>query len=227
MSEERDYGGAVIGRFDNATHIETQEKTPVTDQENPAVSKLREAFDTARNALIEGSELAKQVENLRFQVISLKESVDSLTGDLQYVRNRNKELDEQVTQVRRSRDEAMADASEQRSRAEKAEADLRFADEAITQADMRNSGLRVALDDVERERDDAMTMALEYEGKFKEAQAKLAKIEAVFDNAFGVTTQEAPKPVPHYEVQPRDEVGKFQPMTYPQGSQSRSEDPQS
>ncbi len=196
----------------------TQESKVVpTAEELPAVSKLREAFETARNAIVDGSELAKQVETLCLSVDSLQSKVASLTWDLEYVRNRNRELDEQVVQVRRSRDEAIADASEQRSRADKAEADLKFAHEAIAQADTRNLGLGIALDDARRERDDAMSMALEYETKFKEAAGKLAAVQALF---APTQDQEPSKPVPHYLVQPRDEETKqFRPFDPNAGSQ--------
>jgi uncharacterized coiled-coil DUF342 family protein len=181
---------------DYATHTQETQVNETT-QELPAVSKLREAFDTARNAILEGTELAKLVTELRGQVNSLQLEVGRFQRDMEYLRDRNKELDEQVTQVRRQRDEAIADASEQRSKV--------FA-------------MQAQIDGMAKERDDAMVMALEYETKWKTAEAKLAKIEEAM---HGVKSEEKPveKPVPHYVTQPRDEVGKFEP-TSPQGSQS-------
>jgi seryl-tRNA synthetase len=203
-----------------------QEQNVDTIQENPAVSKLREAFDTARNAIIEGSELAKQVTELRAVVDTLRSETTSLQRDLEYIRSRNRELDEQVTEVRRQRDSAIADASEQRQRAETAEAAttaMRGMNETQGYNILR---LQEQLESVKRERDDAMIMSLEFETKLKAAEAKLEKVHAMFVTLWGsevastMVTAPEPKPLPHWEQQPRDEVGKFQPTTYDRGSQS-------
>jgi chromosome segregation ATPase len=200
------------------------QETTVTEQENPAVSKLREAFDTARNAIIEGSELAKQVTELQGIVNTLRSETTSLQRDLEYIRNRNRELDEQVMQVRQSRDEAIQDASNQRARAYTAEQERDSAREVLQHMDRRVETLEAQVASVSRERDDAMVMALEYETKFKEAAAKLAKIEEAM---HGVKSEEKPveqKPLPHYVTQPRDEETKQfrpfdEPKTYDSGSQ--------
>ena len=86
-------------------------------QENPAVSKLREAFDAAKNAIVEGTELAKIVHDLQGKVLDLGNNVLSLQRDLEYTRSRNKELDEQVTEVRRQRDSAYEEVRQERERA--------------------------------------------------------------------------------------------------------------
>lgn len=214
-----------------ATIDTTTQETPVTDQENPTVSKLREAFDAAKNAIVEGTELAKQVEELRRNVSSLNSEVLLLQRDLEYIRSRNRELDEQVTEVRRQRDNASADAATQHQRADAAESDLHTARVENMRLTSELNTLYNRMREQERERDDALTMALEYEGKFKEAAAKLAKIGEAFgldetkDVAGSITGRMDPKPVPHYEVQPRDEVGKFQPFEpeniHPAGSQGQ------
>jgi chromosome segregation ATPase len=201
---------------------QTQEpKVNETVQELPAVAKLREAFDTARNALIDGSELAKQVGEMSITVQTLKGEVSSLQRDLEYVRNRNRELDEQVTQVRRARDEAMADASEQRVKADGLQKQLET-------EQIANEGLRVSLsgmydriDALKKERDDAQMAQMEMEDKLKAAEAKLAKIAEMFGS--GETSVNQDKPKPHYETQPRDEVGKFQPIEEPKNYGSGSQ----
>lgn len=193
----------------------------MTEQENPAMSKLREAFDVARNAIIEGTELAKIVHDLQGKVLDLGNEVVNLQRDLEYNRNRNRELDEQVTQVRQSRDAAMTEANQQRDRATTAEATIASMEESAKWMAERINVQARALDDVKKERDDAMVMALEYESKWKVAEAKLAKIEEAM---YGVKSAEVAveKPKPHWEEQPRDEVGKFQPTTYTSGSQSEN-----
>ncbi len=208
MTDYRDWDRTVK----HPDETQTQERQVETTQELPAVSKLREAFDTARNALIEGSELARIVSDLRTTVGNLTSEVGALQRDLEYVRNRNRELDEQVTQVRQARDEAIADASGQRQRADKAESDLSAALRDSEALRTSLSGMYDRVDAAKRDRDDAEMRALELEEKLKAAEDKLAVIEGVFGKSPEV------KPVPHYEVQPRDEVGKFKP-SYEAGSQ--------
>jgi chromosome segregation ATPase len=203
----------------------TQEQNVDTTQELPAVSKLREAFDTARNALIDGSELAKLVAELSNTVTSLRSEVVSLQRDLEYIRNRNRELDEQVTEVRRQRDQAIGEAHGYKDRAMSAETQVADKNAYIAALNDRVDSLSAALKGTERERDDAIVMALEYETKWKAVDAHLNKLKVLFGEAFGEPkTEEVPnKAVPHYEVQPRDEVGKFQemPKAYDAGSQGQ------
>lgn len=221
--QDRYYERAIKEYHDGTGPIGNQQESKVeaSEQENPAVNKLREAFDVARNAIVEGTELAKIVHDLQGKVLDLGNEVVNLQRDLEYNRNRNRELDEQVTQVRAARDQALIDAKRQEERAITAE---------VATSEMRrlnyDQGLRIehvetSLANALRERDDAMVMALEYETKWKVAEAKLAKIEEAM---HGVKSAEVAveKPKPHWEEQPRDEVGKFQPTTYTSGSQSEN-----
>jgi chromosome segregation ATPase len=195
-----------------------QEQNVDTTQENPAVSKLREAFDTARNAIIEGSELAKVVGELRSTVSMLQSELQSLQRDLEYVRNRNRELDEQVTAVRAARDEAIANANQQQERAVRAEAALEKATLENESQNRRLSEMYDRIDALKRERDDAELKAMDLEDRLKAAQAKLTTIEALFVGQTTGATQEKPKP--HWEDQPRAETGEFQ--SFDRGSQSES-----
>lgn len=188
---------------------QTQEN-PVTEQENPAVSKLREAFDTARNAIIEGSELAKLVVELRSQVNGLGIEVGSLQRDLEYIRNRNRELDEQVTQVREARDRALADVATQRHRADTNESEQYKSQEIITRLREELAYTARDLDNAKKTRDDAEYKAIELEDKLKIAEAKLAQMQAII----------CPVVEPVKAEQPRAEDGQFRP--YESGSQSPS-----
>jgi chromosome segregation ATPase len=202
----------------NPDLIETQEtQVEHETQENPAVSKLREAFDTARNAIIEGSELAKQVEELSLSVRNLTLEVSSLQRDLEYVRSRNRELDEQVTQVRQARDNAISEAQGHSQRANVAEAALADALHRLESMARAHDVEVMRFTDLATQRDDAMVMALEYETKLKEAEAKLAKIEEAMHGIKSDAKAEAQKP--HWVDQPRDEVGKFEPTEYKTGTQ--------
>jgi len=192
-----------------------------TVQENPTVSKMREVFDASIDAVLKGTELQKTVTELSVSVQSLQSQIGTLQRDLEYIWNRNRELDEQVSQVRAARDEAMFQASTQSQRANKAEVAL--AEEQAQSSDLRSqlSGMYDRIDALKKERDDAQMAQMEMEDKLKAAEAKLAKIAEMFGSGEASVEQEKPKP--HYETQPRDEVGKFQPTTYNRGSQSEGE----
>ncbi len=198
----------------------TTQESQVTEQENPAVAKLREAFDVARNAIIDGSELAKQVAELNTSVVALRTEVVSLQHDLEYVRNRNRELDEQVTQVRQARDEAIADASGQRQRADKAESDLSAVLRDSEALRTSLSGMYDRVDAAKRDRDDAEMRALEMEEKLKAAEAKLSKVEGMLREVFSYGYQPEGLDKLHdlKPEQPRTETGQFKP-SYEAGSQ--------
>ena len=193
-------------------------------QENPAVSKLREAFDAAKNAIVEGTELAKIVHDLQGKVLDLGNNVLSLQRDLEYTRSRNKELDEQVTEVRRQRDNAISEGLAHKDRADSAEA---AREQLVGMVSRLNTELENALNRIRTEQqraDEAQLKQMELEDQLKSAQAKLGVIEGLFGKSPQVEAN--PKPVPHYLEQPRDEVGKFQPFdegkSYPHGSQGES-----
>lgn len=196
----------------------TTQEEPMNEvtQENPAVSKLREAFDTARNAIIEGSELARIVGELRDQVKNLSGEVHALHGDLDYVRNRNKELDEQVVQVRGARDAAIAEAREWK---EKATAFENERDYYKTSGEKLNRDFEDAqrtIKSIADERDNALMQAMRLEEELAKAIAKLSKVEALFK------PEANPVPGPNPEQgteQPRAPTGQFQPKAYDQGSQ--------
>jgi chromosome segregation ATPase len=211
---------------------QTQETNPVTEQtpnpspENPAVSKLKEAFDTARNAILEGTELAKLVGELRASVNALGIEVSSLQRDLEYLRGRNRELDEQVTEVRRQRDQAIADATTQHHRADVAENELATTKHSLEDANILINGYVSRLMEASKSRDDAELRAMELEDQLKVAEGKLAAVQKMAEAVFGKVIEqpksaEAPThsfaDMPQPVEQPRDERGQFQPL--PQGSQ--------
>jgi chromosome segregation ATPase len=178
---------------------------------------MREVFDASIDAVLKGTELQKTVTELSASVLALKGEIGSLQRDLEYIRNRNRELDEQVSQVRVARDEAIRDASEQRTRADAAERLLDDKEQANGALRMQLSGMYDRIDALKKERDDAQMAQMEMEDKLKAAEATLAKVQACMAEAFGASVRVMEDkaftvPRPHYETQPRDEVGKFQPL---------------
>lgn len=200
-----------------------------TTQENPTVSKMREVFDASIDAVLKGTELQKTVTELSASVLALKGEIGSLQRDLEYIRNRNRELDEQVSQVRAARDQALADNVRIADKLAMAESERDTAQRDNQELTQRSSALYDRIDALKKERDDAQMAQMEMEDRLKAAQGKLAEIQASMAKVFGasvsveVDKQVTISPKPHYVDQPRDEVGKFQPTTYDRGSQSEGE----
>lgn len=95
---------------------------PVTEAD---MANVRSVFERAANSIVQASELAKVVADLKVEVTGLKE-------DIEKVRRANQALDEALTNVRTQRDEAQAQVREQAGQID---------------------GLRHSLEDTTRDRD--------------------------------------------------------------------------
>lgn len=91
----------------------------LTQEEQADMNALSDAFDRARNAVINASQLAKDVAALREevsairteaeqQVASLREEVEALRAESSGLRERNAMLDEHLVHARQQRDDAQA-----------------------------------------------------------------------------------------------------------------------
>ena len=85
----------------------TEQSTVTNEPENETVRKMREVFDTARDAIIDTSRLAKVVAELQVTVNALKADVESYRGQiasmdatLNVVRSERDQAKEELTRVR-------------------------------------------------------------------------------------------------------------------------------
>ncbi len=135
--------------------------TEPTTQDND-MNIVRKVFEKAANAMVDASQLAKEVAELREAVASLRAEVESL-------RENNKWLDEQIVVLRRARDEALSAQStaQWEANAAKVERDdavtrLNGVTNELTQTREERDNYRMASDqltvdkaNVQRDKDDA------------------------------------------------------------------------
>jgi chromosome segregation ATPase len=137
-------------------------------------------MEQARNVfqrMIDGVVNASAVAN---QLNTLAKQVEAMNTDLEFLRMRNRELDEQVIEVRRQRDQALARVEElERSRGHE------FGEVEALQREVESSraecvALRGDLVDAKRDRDDAMYSNLDLKDRYDSAKAMIDKASAIF-----------------------------------------------
>lgn len=134
--------------------------SPVTESE---MEQVRSIFGRMADTILGATQLSADVQNLR-------DAVRSLQNDLDYLRNRNAELDTQVTEVRRQRDDAVNALSLlQRETSDVAStiASLRRDNDALNDAIERQ---RTQIESLKRERDDAIYAHMELTEKWLKVQ---------------------------------------------------------
>ena len=147
---------------------------------------FRSMLDRALNAIVQASELAKVVDNLKVEVAQFSQDIESQ-------RRRNQELDEMLSHVRAQRDKAEAELSHAQSENIKLSSDLSFSysekDRLIS--DMIN--IKAELEATKNTLAGEQDARTEAELSLEEAKAKLAEIENKMKAVFGFVK---PEPVP-------------------------------
>ena len=158
-----------------------QHTPAITEEEMTATANI---FAKMRDAVIDASHLATEVAELRKAVGDLRREVEVLRRD-------NHWLDEQLTNMRKSRDDAQDEAKSQS--AARQIADESLANEVrshdFTKATLTQSQQTLA--QAQKERDDAQFRVMEVEDELAKVKAQLAKIK----EALGVAANmvEMPK----------------------------------
>lgn len=170
--------------------------TPVPTEDE--MSKLQDIFRRAAQAIVD-------VSGLTAKVSELTAKVESLTHDIDGYRDRVRWLDQELDEVRQSR-------NAQRDRAEKAEA-LAVEVEAQAQAQAveidtlkgRVESLTSRLHETEKARDDAELRVMELEDKLKVAEGRIARLKDFAATEFGLAEPKAPEPEPTPSQAPASE----------------------
>lgn len=155
--------------------------SPVPSEDE--MSGIRQIFERAANAIVQASELARQVTDLQAKF-------DKLNGDMEYILSRNQELITSLNEVRGQRDTAMRERDEANNQ-------IHSQGNTITQLQETNTYQAGVINDL-RAKLEAMTndrdIALDEWHKADEAKAlaegKLADIEAHMAKAFGLARPE-------------------------------------
>lgn len=180
---------------------------PGTEEQD--MGKVREIFDRALNAMVEASKLADEVRSMRGEL-------DQLKHDIDYVRARNRELDNMLNDVRQQRDNAQRELGEAKDRLSVATNDLQAAHNANESYNRRINELEQGIAQARKERDDYGLEALKLREELDQAKSRLADIQ---DFAKRMFPPEPSKQEPvqtsygaggsqgHGEVQAGDPVG--------------------
>ena len=152
--------------------VEAQHVSTTEDEMTQAAN----IFAKMRDAVIDASHLAGEVAELRKAVGDLRREVEVLRRD-------NHWLDEQLTTMRKSRDDAMAEAGDAKAKLHEVQRDrdqwssnhARISDQLIS---MENELLQARKD-----RDDEAYRNLELSEELEKVKAKLAKVMAVFSES--------------------------------------------
>ena len=146
--------------------------TPITEGE---MSTLRNLFAKFADTITDASHMRGEIEELRNQFNAIRQ-------DAEFLRMRNRELDEQVTEVRRQRDEALAEleAIKRNSNRNESEIEGYRAELVAVRGDL--SQVQSELIQTRRERDDASYARLEAEERMSKAREWIESITRLFNN---------------------------------------------
>lgn len=160
--------------------------SPVPSEED--MNKVRSIFEQGLNSIIGIAQISKDVEALRTELASLK-------NDLDYVRHRNRELDQALADVRSQRDQAMRERDEARTQLAETNNSLNAVDAHNSSLQGTINNLQAELEAVRKDRDQAYDAWHKAEQAKEQAEAKLHDIKSVAMDMFGLKAPE-PTPVP-------------------------------
>lgn len=157
------------------------------------MGKLRDSIESILNAIVQSTELAKQVE-------AMTQDVGQLRSDIDTTQARNVELDRMLHDTREQRDRAERELGEAKTAYMIAEHSLKERDEQNAGLNNQVSMLEKQLASVNKERDDYGFNAMAIQEALDKANAKLASIHQTMGIDF--KPFEVPKPEPSPEPEP-------------------------
>lgn len=175
-------------------------------QESDEMTHIRSIFDRAANAIVEASELNKQVQELRSTVDALKQDVDR-------IRAQNSWLDEQLTNVRRARDEANGKLQNAEGEVASLKEQLEASKRANEDLNAQLTAARQVLDQTKHERDDYGMKHMAAQEELEKANAALAKFEEVLSGLRPKPVQEQTA-TPPYSPSVQTEPVTYQPHNW-------------
>lgn len=143
--------------------------SPVPSEDE--MNKLRQWFDNGLNAIVQATELAKVVE-------SLKVEVEGMRHEIATVRDNNRWLDEQLSGVRKARDEAIETVAQLRTELSRTLQERAQLQSMVDEDGRTIQALRDKTTTILKERDDALLEAMQAREDLDKANAKLASIKA-------------------------------------------------
>lgn len=164
----------------------TQAQAPLPTETEMA--SIRSMIDRALNAVVDASKLAETVKTITLELDSLKHEIGT-------VRDNNRWLDEQLSRVRKERDDVQAEAKANADKAHSLEMEVgRLTDSNNVQAKIIED-LRQQLAQAKKERDDYGLEAMQANESLTKAQAEVAKIKDIVQSLFPAKPEPKPEPV--------------------------------
>lgn len=166
------------------------------------MTRIRQIFEYAANAIVRASELGKQVTELegRFK---------TLENDHTQVLARNDELVQSLSEIRMQRDEAQSKLVEVRSSLSNAQGEIEVGRKALTEATDKINRLEADVRRLQDELTDTISHWDKADARATQAEANLAKVKS----ALGIV--DPPKVAPQAEPQPPD-AGPVQSIISPE-----------
>lgn len=170
-------------------------------------------FKRAAQAIVDAT-------NLETKLQAISKSLDELKMEIEYVRSRNRELDQTLHDVRGQRDSATAELSSVKGQLAEANRSLTEANTNIERINEINNRLNADLINLRHERDDYGMKNMELSDALDKANAKLADIEGFARKAFGLGKSAKPLDLPNpIEPKPQPEMA---PVTHYDDTDPRS-----
>lgn len=166
--------------------------------ESQEIEQARNVFQRMADAVVAASSLRGEVEELRTAVATLRNEID-------FIRTRNRELDEQVTEVRRQRDQAVSELADLKTTVlsdAQSITTLQRDNEALNNAVERQ---RQEIADLKRQRDDAAYSHMEAEDQLKKLTPLIESLSNVLPKPsqpvqpVQSTSWETPPAVPFFD----------------------------
>ncbi len=141
--------------------------------EDAEMGKVRAIFEYALNAIVQASQLSKDMSALRAEFDSLRSEVESVRAD-------NARLDNELVATREQRDQYARDKAAAIDELNHTKHDLETARLTTQALQMDHEALSSRHDSLKREHDSVQMQALELEEENKGLKAQLEKVKAVF-----------------------------------------------
>ncbi len=145
--------------------------TTVVSTEDGEMSKVREIFERALNAIVQASQLSKDMAQLRSEF-------NALHSDVENLRQRNTDLDNELASTREQRDQYLRDKHAAIDELNQVKAQLEATHTANEAYQSRYGELSQTHETLKREHDNVQLHNMELEEELKQVKAAHEKIKA-------------------------------------------------
>lgn len=156
--------------------------TNVNDASEERMSFVRGVFDQAANAIVQASELAKEVERVKTEfhdmVHKLQDQLTQMQAEIDRVQARNRELDNLLADVREQRDRARTELATTKDELTRVNRERETIGNDRDYLQRKVTSLSEDLAATQKERDDAQLRVMELEDKLKSTEASLDEVKS-------------------------------------------------